>query len=96
MNIELELHNLKRKVLNGKHISDQFKKEIADKIFQIEKEVAISYTRCCTELPTKYSISFAGFVAANVEVQGNKIKVLDSMNGWGDKIPSKSISIIKK
>ena len=50
MNIELELHNLKRKVLNGKHISDQFKKEIANKIFQIEKEVAINYTHCCTEL----------------------------------------------
>ena len=57
---------------------------------------AINYTRCCTELPTKYSIAFAGFVATNVEVQGSKIKVLDSMNGWGDKIPSKSISIIKK
>ena len=57
---------------------------------------AINYTRCCTELPTKYSIAFAGFVATNIEVQGSNIKVLNSMNGWGDKIPSKSISIIKK
>ena len=47
-------------------------------------------------LPTKYSIAFAGFVAANVEVQGNEIKILDSINGWGNKIPNKSVSVIKK
>ena len=57
---------------------------------------AINYTRCCTELPTEYSIAFAGFVATNVEVQGSEIKIIDSINGFGDKIPNKSVSVLKK
>jgi hypothetical protein len=75
---------------------DEGEKNINEFIVDLKELEAINYTHCCTELPTKYSIAFAGFVATNVEVQGNKIKVLDSMNGWGNKIPSKSISIIKK
>ena len=47
MNLELELHNLKRMVLNESHISDLAKQKIADKIFQIEKSVAINYSQCC-------------------------------------------------
>ena len=47
MNLELELHKLKTMVLNESHISDLAKQKIADKIFQIEKGVAINYTRCC-------------------------------------------------
>lgn len=52
MNLELELHNLKRMVLNESHISDLAKQKIADKIFQIEKGVAINYNGCSLQLPS--------------------------------------------
>ncbi|NIK93653.1 hypothetical protein GZ212_15945 [Mangrovimonas sp. CR14] len=47
MNLELELYNLKRMVINESHISDLAKQKIADKILQIEKGIAINYSRCC-------------------------------------------------
>ena len=44
MDIKTELHNLKTMVLNESHISDTAKEKIANRIFQIEKRVAINYT----------------------------------------------------
>jgi len=49
MDIKTELHNLKTMVLTESHISDISKEKIANRIFQIEKRVAINYTHCCTE-----------------------------------------------
>ena len=47
MDIRTELHNLKRMVLNESHISETSKEKIANRIFEIEKSVAINYTSCC-------------------------------------------------
>ena len=47
MDIRTELHNLKRMVLNESHISETSKEKIANRIFEIEKSVAINYTPCC-------------------------------------------------
>lgn len=51
-----EVYNLKMKILKDKSINDNLKKELADEIFQIEKELAINYTPCCIaeseQLPT--------------------------------------------
>ena len=47
MDIRTELHNLKRLVLNESHISETSKEKIANRIFEIEKSVAINYTHCC-------------------------------------------------
>ena len=41
MDIKTELHNLKRMVLNESHISETTKEKIANRIFEIEKSVAI-------------------------------------------------------
>ena len=54
MDIRTELHNLKRMVLNESHISETTKEKIANRIFEIEKSVAINYTHCCTELRDEY------------------------------------------
>ena len=53
MDIRTELHNLKRMVLNESHISETSKEKIANRIFEIEKSVAINYTRSCEELCDK-------------------------------------------
>jgi len=42
-----KLYNLKMKILKNKSINDNLKMELAEEIFQIEKEIAINYTRCC-------------------------------------------------
>ena len=47
MNIKTELHNLKTMVLSESHISDNAKEKISNRIFEIEKRVAINYTHCC-------------------------------------------------
>ena len=47
MDIRTELHNLRRMVLSESHISDNAKEKIANRIFEIEKSVAINYTPCC-------------------------------------------------
>jgi hypothetical protein len=47
MDIRTELHNLKRMVLSESHISETTKEKIANRIFEIEKSVAINYTHCC-------------------------------------------------
>lgn len=62
----------------------------------IDDVVKLYYAHSCEKLPTKYSIAFAGFVATNIEVKGNEIKIIDSINGFGDKIPNKSVSVLKK
>ncbi len=41
MDIRTELHNLKTMVLNESHISDNAKEKIANRIFEIEKKVAV-------------------------------------------------------
>ena len=47
MDIRNKLHNLKTMVLNESHISETSKEKIANRIFEIEKSVAINYTPCC-------------------------------------------------
>jgi len=47
MNIKTELHNLKTMVLSESHISDNAKEKISNRIFEIEKRLAINYTGCC-------------------------------------------------
>ena len=44
MDIITELHNLKRMILNESHISDNAKEKIANRIFEIEKKVAMNCT----------------------------------------------------
>ena len=39
MDIKTELYNLKTMVLTERHISDEAKKNIADKIYQIQKGI---------------------------------------------------------
>jgi len=58
MDIRTELHNLKRMVLNESHISDNAKEKIANRIFEIEKRLAINYTHCCKTLKNKPKLSF--------------------------------------
>ena len=45
--MEGKLYNLKMQILREKGISDWLKKELAEQILQIEKELAINYSRCC-------------------------------------------------
>ena len=42
MDIRTKLHNLKTMVLNESHISETSKEKIANRIFEIEKSVAIN------------------------------------------------------
>jgi hypothetical protein len=56
MDIKTELHNLKTMVLTESHISDLSKKNIADRIFQIEKGVVMNYIPCCEELNPDFEI----------------------------------------
>ena len=48
--MEQKLYNLKMKILKDKSINADLKKELADDILKIEREQAINYSRCCTEL----------------------------------------------
>jgi hypothetical protein len=69
MDIRTELHNLKRMVLNESHISDNAKEKIANRIFEIEKRVAINYTHCCTELKDKQKQTFDEWIEENKYTQ---------------------------
>ena len=47
-----KLYNLKMQILKDISIKDDLKKELAEQILQIEQELAINYTPCCTEFKT--------------------------------------------
>jgi hypothetical protein len=57
MNIELELHNLKMKVLTDYVLGDEKRKELADEISKIEKGVAMNYMYCCETLPSREAMN---------------------------------------
>lgn len=45
--------------------------------------------------PTKYQIDFNGNVLTKVEITNNNIVVIDSIDGWGNKIENNDIKISK-
>ena len=49
-----KLYDLKMQILKDLSIKDDLKKDLAEQIFQIEKDLAINYTRCCEELRDEY------------------------------------------
>ncbi len=69
MDIRTELHSLKTMVLNESHISDNAKEKIANRIFEIEKSVAINYTHCCTELVCECELDYS---CISKEIEENK------------------------
>ena len=50
MEIEKGLYDLKIKILRSEHISDTFKKELANDLFKIEKKVKSNYTSFNTQI----------------------------------------------
>ena len=58
MDIKTELHNLKTMVLTESHISDEAKKNIADRINQIQKGVVMNYIPCCTSEAEQLSVAW--------------------------------------
>ena len=61
-----KLYNLKKQILKEKNISDWLKEELTEQIFQIEQELAITVTPCCTELKDKEALTFNQWLKLNI------------------------------
>ena len=79
MDIRTELHNLKRMVLNESHISDNAKEKIANRIFEIEKRLAINYTHCCETLKDEGQATLTEYATELINMQENP---QDSNKDW--------------
>lgn len=55
--MEQKLYDLKIQILKDISIKDDLKKDLSDKIFQIEHKLAINYSRCCKSDSEKLSCS---------------------------------------
>tara|TARA_R110002074_G_C12300615_1_gene645005 strand:+ start:331 stop:618 length:288 start_codon:yes stop_codon:yes gene_type:complete len=53
-----KLYDLKMQILKDLSIKDDLKKDLAEQIFQIEKDLAINDTRCCETLKDKEEMTF--------------------------------------
>lgn len=62
MDVLKELHNLKTEILNSRLIANELKEEVSNKLFEIETELALNYTRCCEELKASDSMTFEDFL----------------------------------
>jgi hypothetical protein len=79
MDIKTELHNLKTMVLTESHISDLSKKNIADRIFQIEKGVVMNYIPCCETLNNEGQATLTEYATELINMQENP---QDSNKDW--------------
>ncbi len=66
-----KLYDLKIKVLKSK-IKANEKLEMVEQIFQIETDLTINYTRCCTELKDKEVRTFEDFLRLFCEETGKQ------------------------
>ena len=75
--MEKKLYNLKMKILKSKSINDNFKKELADEILQIEKQLAINYSQCCEKLKDKKAPSFKDWKKIKQITENNELFYLN-------------------
>ncbi len=56
-----------------------------------------NFENSCLQKPKNepiYEIDFDGNCRAIIKIDGDKIRVISAMNGWGDSIPISKIEII--